>query len=314
VSQKAITDVGNGSWADVGRFLLNSGETQISLSDYTGETGKNVWFDAVMWIPATSGGGNPTDTPVPTRTWTPSRTPTRTPTDTPVRPPSDTPASTPFGTSTPVPTSPTETATGTPTPPGPTWTPGPCGMHFTDLPDDHWAYSYVSYLFCNGVISGYADGTFRPAASTTRAQLTKLLALGFGWNLYNPTFPDFVDVPGDYPFYQYIETAYVRGVISGYADGTFQPGNEVSRAQVAKMLVLAKGWQAASPAAPHFTDVPAGHWAYSYIETVFSKGVVSGYADGTFRPGASVVRAQVSKMLTLTLQQPDEPAVRATQK
>jgi nitrogen fixation protein len=180
-------------------------------------------------------------------------------------------------------------------------------MRFYDLPEDHWAYSYVSYLFCNGVISGYADGTFRPGASTTRGQLTKLLALGFGWTLYNPVFPDFTDVPFGSTFYQYIETAYIRGIISGYADGTFRPGNEVSRAQVAKMLVLAKGWEVTYPVTPDFTDVPSDNWAYGYVETAFYKGVVSGYADGTYRPGNPVNRAQVSKMLTLTLQQPLTP-------
>jgi len=310
VSQKAITDVGSGSWAHVGRFLFNGGApAQVSLSDYAGETGRNVWFDAVMWIPTTSS-GLPTNTPIPSATRSPTRTPTWTPTNTPVRPPTNTPIRTPIGTATPVPTNPIETATETPFA-GPTWTPGPCGMRFVDLPEDYWAYSYISYLYCNGVISGYADGTFRPGASTTRGQLTKLLALGFGWNLYNPVFPDFTDVPVDHPFYQYIETAFVRGVVSGYADGTFLPGNEVGRAQVAKMLVLAKGWDLVSPLTPDFTDVPIDHWAYGYVETVFSNGVVSGYADGTFHPGAAVIRAQISKMLTLTLQQPNGPRMKA---
>ena len=74
ISQKAITDVGDGSWAHIGAFQLNAGLTSVALTDYTGETGRNVWFDAVMWIPFAGGGS-----PVPTTTPPPRTTPTPTP-------------------------------------------------------------------------------------------------------------------------------------------------------------------------------------------------------------------------------------------
>ena len=138
---------------------------------------------------------------------------------------------------------------------------------------------------------------------TTRGQLTKMLALGFGWTLYNPVYPDFSDVPADHPYYLYVETAYSHGVVTGYADSTFRPGSAVTRAQVTKMLVISKGWMPYYPLYPDFSDVPADHWAYGYVEAAYSSGVVSGYSNGTFMPGATVTRAQFSKMLTLTLQQ-----------
>jgi hypothetical protein len=177
-------------------------------------------------------------------------------------------------------------------------------MRFYDLPDTYWAYTYIAYLYCNNIISGYSDGTFRPGVSTTRAQLAKMITLGFGWPLYNPINPDFTDVPFGSPYYEYIETAYVHGIVSGYSDGTFRPGNEVTRAQVSKMLVLAKGWQPLYPITPSFRDVPADDWSYGFVESAYSHGVVSGYADATFRPGNAVNRGQFSKMLTLTMQSP----------
>lgn len=313
MSQRAITDLGTGSWAHLGVFHFNSGEARIYLDDYTGEIGRNVWFDAMMWIPRT---GNPpppppaTSTPVNTPTRTRTRTPTRTPT--PVRTSTPRPL-TPTPSYTNVPPLPTNTPFHTPTPVNtptavPAWTPGACGMIFYDLPDSHWAYSYISTLYCRGIISGYSDYTFRPGSEITRGQLTKMIALGYGWVLYNPVIPSFVDVPTDHPFYQYIESAYLREIISGYSDGTFRPGTSVTRSQVTKMLALAGGWQLINPTVPTFRDVQPDYWAYTYIETAYVRGIVSGYSDGTYRPGVTVSRAQFAKMLALSLQQRRAPA------
>lgn len=288
VSQGAITDVGSGSWANLGKFLFNGGvNSSVTLSDWTGESGKNVWFDAMMWIPSTTGSPPPTPQVSPTPTSPAGNTPTRTPT-------SSVPTNTPTWTQTPLPT-----ATS-----GPTWTPGPCGMRFIDLPDTNWAYVYVNYLYCHGAITGYSDGTFRPNNSSSRGQFTKILVLSFGWTPYAPALPTFSDVPPPSTFYAYVESAVQHGVISGYPDGTFRPGNDVSRAQAAKILVLGKAWPLVSPPSPTFTDVPPGDWAYSYVETAVQHAIVSGYSDGTFRPAVSVSRAQLSKMTALSAQAP----------
>jgi len=46
-------------------------------------------------------------------------------------------------------------------------------------------------------------------------------------------------VPADNPFYQYVETAYAHGIMSGYGDGTFRPGNNATRGQIAKIIFSA---------------------------------------------------------------------------
>jgi hypothetical protein len=101
-----------------------------------------------------------------------------------------------------------------------------------------------------------------------------------------------------------VESAVLHGVIDGYPDGTFRPGNDVSRAQAAKILVLGKAWPLVSPPIPSFTDVPPGDWAYSYVETAVQHTIVTGYPDGTFRPAEPVSRAQLSKMTALSAQAP----------
>ena len=86
-------------------------------------------------------------------------------------------------------------------------------------------------------------------------------------------------------------------VISGYIDGTFRPGSDVTRGQLCKIVVLAEGWQVECPEVGHFVDVPAGSAFYCYIETAYNMGIISGYADGTFRPGNNAVRGQLSKIV-----------------
>jgi hypothetical protein len=53
---------------------------------------------------------------------------------------------------------------------------------------------------------------------------------------------------------------------------------------------------------PTFTDVLPSDWAYGYVEAAFSRGIIGGYPDGTFRAHPHVTRSQIAKMLALTLQ------------
>ncbi|MFL5731794.1 MAG: S-layer homology domain-containing protein [Chloroflexia bacterium] len=181
-----------------------------------------------------------------------------------------------------------------------------CGARFADVCPDNWAYTYIEYMAQHGIISGYADGTFRPNNTATRAQLSKMTVTALGWPLVTPASPTFRDVPATNPFYSYIETAKSHGVISGYSCGAncfdFRPNNNVTRGQTCKIIVTAFAWPINTAGGPHFTDVPATDPFYNYVETAFNRAIVSGYGT-TFRPGNSITRAQVSKMLYLSLTQ-----------
>src|SRR5262249_47525262 len=158
---------------------------------------------------------------------------------------------------------------------------GGCQAHFSDVSLDDYFYPGVNYLYCAGAISGYSDGTFRPYNNTTRGQLTKIVVLGYGWPIVTPATPTFSDVPPSHPFYPYVETAVARGIISGYANGTFRPEDNVTRAQVCKIVTLAEGWPLINPATPRFTDVPPSHPFYVFVETSAAHQIISGYANGS---------------------------------
>jgi hypothetical protein len=168
------------------------------------------------------------------------------------------------------------------------------------LPTDYF-YEPVRYLFCNGVISGYNDNTFRPYDTTTRGQMVKIIVLAFGYDLYTPATPTFTDVPTDHPFYVFVETAANNGIVSGYDDGTFRPFANVTRGQLSKITVVAAGWSVLNPATPTFSDVPTTDPFYAFIETAVCHEIVSGYADGTFRPYNDATRGQISKIVYLAV-------------
>jgi len=184
-------------------------------------------------------------------------------------------------------------------------------MPFTDvLPTDYF-YEAVRYLYCEGAISGYGT-VFLPFNNTTRGQLTKIVTLAEGFTIYTPPTPTFRDVDTSHAFYTYIETAYHQGIISGYTCGAdcleFRPGNLVTRAQLCKIIVLAEGWTLYLPPSPTFRDVPDTDPFYSYIETAYYHGIISGYNCGTgcleFRPSASATRGQISKIVYLAVTAP----------
>jgi S-layer homology domain len=241
----------------------------------------------------------PTGTATSTFTGTPTFTPTGTATRTPTLTFTATPTFTPTGTA-------TTTFIGTPTD-----TVTPCTIPFTDvLPSDYF-YEAVRYLYCHGVISGYGT-LFLPYNLTTRGQLTKIVILAEGWAIYLPPSPTFRDVPASHTFYQYIETAYRQGIISGYGCGAgcleFHPGDNVTRGQLCKIVVLAEGWILQNPPNPTFRDVPATDPFYQHIETAYSHSIISGYGCGVgcleFRPGSSATRGQICKIVYSAVTQP----------
>ncbi len=196
-----------------------------------------------------------------------------------------------------------------------------CPIRFSDVTDlTAYYYQGVYYLACHGVISGYADGTYKPFNNTTRAQMTKIVTLAFNMALVPPpTVGTFTDVTSDNVFYQLIETAVAHGSVSGYdcggvnaQSGTpepcdsgrrpyFRPSNFVTRGQLAKIVVLGAGWTLHNPTNPTFTDVDRAHVFYQVIETAVCHGVVSGYSENTFRPNNYAFRGQIAKIVYLAV-------------
>jgi hypothetical protein len=198
-----------------------------------------------------------------------------------------------------------------------------CVPYFSDVFTPDYFYPGVQYLYCHLVISGYVESdqthTYRPYNNTTRGQFSKIIVGAFHLPPYNPPTPDFDDVPPGHTFYSYIEAAFHAGIIVGYPDRTFRPQANVTRGQLSKLIVGAAGWPIDISGGPHFTDVAPNSTFYTYIETVFNHGIITGYPCGGvgeacdpesrayFRPGNASTRGQIAKIVYLSLGSPQLP-------
>ncbi|MGB9834107.1 MAG: S-layer homology domain-containing protein [bacterium] len=106
--------------------------------------------------------------------------------------------------------------------------------------------------------------------------------------------PQFSDIGSSWARDEILKLAQV-GIISGFPDGTFRPGNPVSRAEFAKMVVSSFASPSESP--PSFKDVSQDFWASRYISGAQVMGWITGFPDGTFRPQEPVTRAQALAVL-----------------
>ncbi|HMA37508.1 MAG TPA: S-layer homology domain-containing protein [Chloroflexia bacterium] len=202
----------------------------------------------------------------------------------------------------------------------------PCAG-FSDVHPADYFYTPVQYLVSHGVISGYADCTFRPYNNTTRSQMVKIVVLGFNRTIQTPPGGayTFADVPPANPFFGYVETAAALNVVSGYACGGpgepcdqnnrpyFRPYTNVTRGQLSKIDVVAAGWTPLNPAAGTFADVLPGSAFYPFVETAVCHGILSGYNCGGpgepcdaqnrpyFRQYNNATRGQIAKIVDLSI-------------
>lgn len=108
----------------------------------------------------------------------------------------------------------------------------------------------------------------------------------------------FKDLPASNPSFGLIMAAYQAGWISGFPDGTFRPGDALTREQVAKSEILALGLSAAAAKLagqkPTYGDATAiGQWAWGYINECAAIGILRGFPNGDFEPQASFTSAQI---------------------
>jgi hypothetical protein len=136
---------------------------------------------------------------------------------------------------------------------------------FDDVPFSAWFSSYVETAATLDIVSGYSDaegnltGLFGPSDTVTRAAATKILVQAFNLESTSATPAIFKDVKADDWFKSYVDIATQNGVVSGYDNGNFGPADPVTRAQMAKMLVLgaevAGLMEKVPPAVPPVTPV-----------------------------------------------------------
>lgn len=137
---------------------------------------------------------------------------------------------------------------------------------FSDVAAHAWYHEAITVLASRGILLGYKDQTFQPQGAITRAEFSALVSR-FG-NLVESK-ADFTDVATSHWAYQYIANASKRGWIDGYADGSFRPDQNISRAEVVHLTNYVLGRSADktfietnASRLSIFPDLGEKHWAY----------------------------------------------------
>lgn len=151
-------------------------------------------------------------------------------------------------------------------------------------------------------VNGYPDGTVKPEGNVTRAEVAAILYRVMDADCvktYETTRCSFSDVVrGDW-FNTYVATLENAGVIvDTRTNGKFRPNEAITRAELAAMLAQ---FADIKSAANSFNDVSARHWASDEIAVCAKMGWINGYPDGSFRPDATITRAEMMAMINRAL-------------
>ena len=165
---------------------------------------------------------------------------------------------------------------------------GAVGLNDTD----HFAY-----------IAGYENNTVRPTANITRAEVAaiffRLMTEEFriaNWSTENT----FSDVKAGDWFNNAVSTCVKAGIIKGYEDGTFRPGQSITRAEFAAIAARFLGPDADDEGVGDFADT-ADKWYSADVRKAAKAGWISGMGGSRFEPNANITRAQVMSIVNRML-------------
>lgn len=181
---------------------------------------------------------------------------------------------------------------------------------FADV-QGHWSQKAVDSLASRLIIEGQSADAFAPNLAITRAEFAAIVLRSLGLAT-DATGAAYADVPAAAWYAGIVSAANEYGLVTGYADGTFRPDRQITRAEAAvvlsraaKLAGLIQGGEAAGMGgggsgsgawvAADAASIPS--WAASAFEAATSLGLLSGYEDRTLRPQAPVTRAESAQML-----------------
>lgn len=169
--------------------------------------------------------------------------------------------------------------------------------HYSDIPEGHWSEKSVERAAALGLFQGIGGGKFGRGQPITRAAFVTALVRLFGWEEERPRRASFSDVTSERWFYGAVETALAHGAIAA-SDHAFRPTDNVTREEMAAMLVRGLGYTSlagvASGYSAPFSDITTNK---GFIIVAYDLGIVDGVGDGRFTPTGTATREQAAAML-----------------
>ncbi|WP_203245838.1 phosphodiester glycosidase family protein [Sporosarcina beigongshangi] len=157
----------------------------------------------------------------------------------------------------------------------------------------------IKSLVNEGIIAGYADGTFGPYQELTRQQGAILLARALKLPLDNVENPGFTDMTTNMTFYKEVAAVANAGIIRGKEGGKkFDPNGKLTRAEMA--AILQRGFKLPLAKENYFKDIK-GSFAADAINSLAANDITQGIGGGKFGPGQNISRADFSVFLYRTI-------------
>jgi exo-poly-alpha-galacturonosidase len=170
---------------------------------------------------------------------------------------------------------------------------------FDDV-SNHWSAESVRVFSRLGVVNGYEDGTFKPDANITRGEFAAIVAKTFNIGTGELKAVSFKDINESWAKDAIMALAS-NGIINGYEDGTFQPGANITRAEMIAMISRIINLNTVQgPSNIAFNDIDK--WNKAQIEAAAKAGIINGLGEGSFAPGKNSTRAEALTVLLRSLQ------------
>jgi len=172
---------------------------------------------------------------------------------------------------------------------------------FGDADTDGWYHDGLHFCVEHGYMAGFPDGSIAPNGTLTRAQVVTIL-----WNMEDNPETDyamsFEDVAADMWYTDAIRWAQSTGVVKGFNDKEFRPGEAVSRQQLACILqnyAALKGVDVTerSGLAGYIDNDMISIWARESVMWANAVGMLEGRPDATIAPTGNATRAEAACML-----------------
>jgi hypothetical protein len=162
---------------------------------------------------------------------------------------------------------------------------------FKDIDNQSWSFSDISAATKLRIINGFEDGSFKPNDSVTRAEFTAMVVRAFGLS-QGKDITNLNDIKDSWAKTD-IEILASNGIISGYAGNSYQPGRNISRAEMITILSrIINLKELKSQSSKTFSDVNQNYWAKDTIEDATSAGIIQGSDTNAFSPDNQATRAE----------------------
>ncbi len=170
---------------------------------------------------------------------------------------------------------------------------------FSDLAGYEWAKDAIEELSDKGIINGVGNKSFAPSSNIKREEFAAMMVRLAKIELTDIENP-FTDVDEDAWFMAELNTAFENGIINGMGDGTFGAGRNITRQDMAVILLnLANRYGIDTNNAPksEFNDYSnISEYATKAVNFLASKGIING-TEGNMLPKRMATRAEAAKMI-----------------